>query len=146
MIPPLVLWLRLLLFCFSHNPFIFLLSFYSFWRLFFPLVMGTSLAGDVLTTDSGSGIHSKGKRSQGHFRQGYLYYREWRKLNKKGIDAKQPFKRVFFTSWLFVCGIFPAHSLLLWRRALIDNKEERGRERERRGRESEVFTTEFLNP
>lgn len=100
---------------FFHDPFIFFIVFsiYSAVCFFPPLVMGTSLAGDVLTTDGGSGIHSKGKRSQGHFRQGYLYHGEGRKLNKKGMDAKQPFKRVFFTSRLFVCGIFPAHSLRL---------------------------------
>lgn len=62
---------------FFHNPFIFLLSFLFILAFCFSLFfMGTSLAGDVLTPDGGSGIHTKGKHSQGHSRQGYLYDRD----------------------------------------------------------------------
>lgn len=58
---------------FFNNPFIFLLSFLFILAFIFPLSWGRLSFGDVLTTDGGSGIHTKGKHSQGHSRQDHLF-------------------------------------------------------------------------
>lgn len=113
--------------------------------------MGTSLAGDVLTTDGGSGIHThtprvsppKGTPDKATFT--IKIKRAKLEGNRCNNNNKNPFKRAFFTSRLFVCGIFPAHSLPLWRKDVIDNKEERRGEKEKEEAEW-GFLTKFLNP
>lgn len=58
---------------FFHNPFIFFIVFSIYSSFCLAFVIGMSLVGDVLSTDGGSGMHTKGKRSQGRSRQVYLY-------------------------------------------------------------------------
>lgn len=114
------------------NPFIFLSSILFVLAFVFPFVSCTSLAGDVPITGGGSGIHSKGKHSQGHSREGYLYDRgEVKKARLEGRDAKSLLESIFHLSAVCLWGFFLLTASLFEDELRLTTKkkgEERGRE------------------